>query len=171
MLISMIAALAKNRVIGRDGRLPWHLPSDLRRFRELTMGHTLVMGRRTFESIGNVLDGRRTIVLSRGSTLPAAVEVAASVDDAVAMAVGADELFVCGGEEIYRLFFDRAERLFLTELDEDFSGDRYFPEFVHDFESIHCENVADRYPYRFSIFERRQHRSVPIKGVLCQDDY
>ena len=130
MKVSLIAAVARNRVIGRDNRLPWHLPTDLRRFQRLTRGHTLLMGRRTFESIGGrPLPGRPLIVVSRG-TGPEGVRMARSVQEGIdlARAAGETELFVAGGTEIFREALPVADRLYLTRIEEDVPGDAYFPE-------------------------------------------
>lgn len=132
MRISLIAAMARNRVIGRDNRLPWRLPADLRRFKELTMGHALLVGRKTFESIGRPLPGRRMLVVSRREGYaPGGVRVARSVQEALdlARAEGEAELFVGGGAEVYRQTLPVADRLHLTRIEEDVPGDAYFPEF------------------------------------------
>ncbi len=158
MRISIIAAMAKNRVIGRRGSLPWHLPSDLRRFRELTMGHTLLMGRRTFEAIGRALPGRRTIVLSRDPRYRArGCDTAADIAAALALAAAAEELFVCGGAEVYRQLLPRAERIFLTEIVAGFAGDTFFPAWPEqDFERLESRLIGDVYNYRFSVLVRRE---------------
>jgi dihydrofolate reductase len=120
--------MAKNRVIGRDGALPWHLPEDLKRFRQLTMGHHIVMGRKTWESLGRLLPGRHHVIVSRspGYAVPGAT-VAGSVDAAIAACGGDDEVFVIGGGEIYALALPVADRILLTEIEQDFDGDAYFP--------------------------------------------
>lgn len=131
MKVLLIAALARNRVIGRDNRLPWRLPADLRRFKELTMGHTLLVGRKTFESIGRPLPGRKMLVVSRREGYaPEGVRVARSVQEALDLARegGETELFVGGGAEIYRQTLPVADRLHLTRIEEDVPGDAYFPE-------------------------------------------
>lgn len=153
----MIAAMAHNRVIGRDGQMPWHIPSDLQRFRQLTMGHVMLMGRTTCDAIGRALDGRRTLVLSRNSdfTMPGC-EVVSSLAAALVAAEGAEHLFVCGGEEIYRQCLPLAQRLYLTVLLEDVSGDRFFPCFNRGaFELTHHERVQDSIDYDFNVYERR----------------
>lgn len=130
MTVTIVAAVARNRVIGRDGGLPWHIPGDLPRFKDLTMGHTLVMGRRTFESIGRPLPGRRTVVVTRRQNWqPRGVTVVGSVEAALREA-GAedDEVFVVGGGEVYRQTLDRADALELTEVDAEPDGDVFFPE-------------------------------------------
>ena len=133
-LVSLVAALARNRVIGAGNRMPWHLPEDLRRFKRLTMGAPVIMGRKTYESIleqtGRPLPGRRNIVVTRQ---PGArwdgCEVAGSLDAALAAAHAAPEVFVIGGAELYRLALPRADRLYLTLLDAEYPGDTLFPEF------------------------------------------
>jgi dihydrofolate reductase len=132
MRISIIAAIATNGVIGRNGRLPWHLAKDLQRFKRLTMGHTLIMGRKTWESIGRPLPGRKTVVVTRQADYRVAdegVRVATSLDDAIgiAEAAGEDEAFVVGGAQIYRDALSRADRLYFTEVAADVDGDAYFP--------------------------------------------
>ena len=132
MRVSLIAAMARNRVIGRDNRLPWRLPPDLRRFKELTLGHALLVGRKTFESIGRPLPGRDMIVLSRRQGYaPEGVRVARSVQEALDLArdAGESELFVAGGSEIYRQTLPVADRLHLTRIEEDVPGDAYFPDY------------------------------------------
>jgi dihydrofolate reductase len=126
--ITLIVARARNGVIGRDGTLPWRLPEDLAHFKRTTMGHPIVMGRKTWESIGRPLPGRRSIVVSRqaGSTT-AGAEVAPSLDAALTLCAGTDEVFVIGGAQLYREALPRAQRLIVTEIDADFEGDTEFP--------------------------------------------
>jgi dihydrofolate reductase len=127
--ISVIAAVARNGVIGRDGGMPWHLPDELRAFKAETMGHTLVMGRRTFEGIGRALPGRRTIVVTRDPQWHHAdVESAHSFPEAVSLAGVADEVFVAGGAQVYAEAMPYAHRLLLTEVDAEPEGDTWFPE-------------------------------------------
>lgn len=128
--ISLIAAMSENRSIGIDNRLPWHLPADLKRFKELTMGHPMILGRRTFDSIGSVpLPGRPTIVVTRQPEYnPPGVQVARTLEEALDKAEG-DEVFIGGGEEIFRLALDHADRIYLTVIYKEFPGDTFFPEF------------------------------------------
>jgi len=133
--ISLISAMARNRSIGIDNRLPWHLPADLKRFKALTMGHPMILGRRTFDSIGGrPLPGRPTIVLTRRTdwTAPDAI-VAHTLDEALERAreLDREEVFVGGGEEIFRLALESgpADRIQLTVIEKDFPGDTFFPEF------------------------------------------
>lgn len=132
--ITLLAALGRNRVIGVDGQMPWHLPGDLRHFKETTMGHPIVMGRKTFESIGRALPGRRTIVITRSTQWQhPGVEVAHSFPEALALAGPADEVFVTGGGEVYAEAMPFASRMILTEVDQSPEGDTWFPEWVlHD---------------------------------------
>jgi dihydrofolate reductase len=128
--ISIITALARNGVIGLDNTLPWHLPEDLKRFRALTMGHHIIMGRKTFESLGRLLPGRTTVIVSRnpGYVAEGAV-VAFSLQQAIAACGNDPEIFVIGGAELYREALSRADRLYLTEIDAEFNGDAFFPDF------------------------------------------
>jgi dihydrofolate reductase len=130
MTVTLVAAVARNGVIGRSGDLAVRISEDLRRFKALTMGHTLVMGRKTWDSIGRALPGRRTIVVTRQPRWAApGAEVAASVDLALALALAGDaEVFVVGGGEIYAQTIHRADALELTEVDAALDGDTYFPE-------------------------------------------
>jgi dihydrofolate reductase len=136
MKISLIAAVARNGVIGRDNDLPWHLPEDLRHFQTVTWGHTLVMGRRTWESFATPLPGRRILVVTRQhgwqpEGAPEGVEAVASLDAAVERArrAGETELFIAGGTEIYRAALPFADRMYLTRIDAEVPGDTWFPPF------------------------------------------
>jgi len=163
MRISIIVAAAANGVIGSGNTLPWHLPADLRRFKRLTMGHHLVVGRRTWDSIGRPLPGRQMIVISRSRPqLPAGVERAASLPAAIALAraAGEGELFVAGGAEIYALALPLAHRLYLTRVLSAVEGDVLLPPI--DFEewilSASDEGTVDEgndLPHRFEIWDRR----------------
>ncbi len=129
MSVTLVAAVARNGIIGADGGLPWHLPEDLRRFKALTMGHTMIMGRRTYESIGRALPGRATIVVTRDARWTAPhVTVAHSVDEAFALAGPHEDVMVVGGGEIYRQTIHRADRLEITHVDADAVGDTRFPD-------------------------------------------
>ncbi len=147
--ISLIAAMARNRSIGIDNGLPWHLPADLKRFKALTLGHPMVIGRRTYDSVGHALPGRTTIVVR---TLDEALDAAVKLDS--------EEVFVGGGQEIFRLAFDRADRIYLTVLDRDFPGDTFFPEFDESAWRIveredHPATEARPYAFSFLTYEKR----------------
>lgn len=162
MRLSIIVAVADNGVIGRDGDLPWRLSADLKRFKALTMGHHLLMGRKTFESIGTVLPGRTTVVISRGQPdLPAGVELAHSLEQAVelARAHGDDEPFIAGGAEIYAQALPAADRLYLTRVHADCEGDALFPAWQEAAwqEVLREDHPADdrnAHPYSFLIYDR-----------------
>ncbi len=120
--------MAKNRVIGANNALPWHLSADLKRFKALTMGHHIIMGRKTFESIGRILPGRTSVVVSRNPGYrPAGVLVAPNLESALAIAEGDSDAFVIGGAEIYRAALPVADRILLTEIGRGFEGDTFFP--------------------------------------------
>ncbi len=128
-MISLITAVSANGVIGRGGELPWHLSDDLKRFKQLTLGKPIVMGRKTFESIGRALPGRQNIVLTRQSDFIADdCDIVSSAGAAIAIAGGADELMVIGGSDIYKLFLPLAGRIYMTRVDVDIDGDAHFPE-------------------------------------------
>lgn len=129
--IVLVAAVARNRVIGSGGGMPWHLPADLRRFKAITIGKPMVMGRKTFEAIGRPLPGRRTVVVTRDPDWSAdGVEVAGDLESALELAArgGSDEIVVAGGGEIYAQAMGRADRLRLTWIEADPEGDAHFPE-------------------------------------------
>ena len=151
MRLSIIAAMSANRVIGRNNDLPWRMPEDWKRFKNLTMGHHLIMGRKTFESIGQPLPGRTTVVITHQTGFaPAGVLVAHSIDQALQMVAGDDEVFVAGGAQIYQQMLPRADRLYLTSIHEEFEGDTDFPQmrlnpevksiFEFDYDDFSLEN-------------------------------
>ena len=158
--LALIAALARNRVIGRDNRLPWHLPADLRFFKQTTMGKPLLMGRRTWESIGRPLPGRRMIVLSRDLDYQApGCTVARSLDEALDVAGAVPELMVIGGAALYQQTLPGAERLYLTRVEADLPGDAWFPEWNERdwrlvWEEVHPADGDHAWPYRFQRWER-----------------
>lgn len=159
--LSLIVAMTPGRVIGRDNGLPWHLPDDLRRFKAITLGKPVVMGRRTFESIGRPLPGRRNIVLSRRTDFaPAGVEVVRDLDAAVAAAGDAAEIMVIGGAEIYALALPRATRLYVTEVHGEVAGDVRFPAIDpaawQEVESVeHPADARHAHAMTFRTLERR----------------
>ena len=132
MTITVLAAVGANLVIGRAGDMPWHLPQDLAHFKATTMGHTMVMGRKTYDSIGRALPGRRTIVITRqpGWHAPS-VEVAHSLPEALALAGPAD-VFVVGGSDVYQQAMPFADQMLLTEIEQSPEGDAFFPAFSPD---------------------------------------
>ncbi len=128
--ISIIVAMAKNRTIGINNTLPWRCPEDLKRFKSLTMGHHMIMGRKTFDSIGKALPGRTTVVVTRNQEL--VIEgciVAHSLQQAIAACVNDEEIFIVGGAELYKQALPLADTLYLTEIQQYIEGDAHFPEF------------------------------------------
>lgn len=156
MLISLIVAMAQNRCIGRDGTLPWQLPADLQRFKQITMGHTLLMGRKTYQSIGRPLPGRTSIVLSQDPSFTAIGCIVAPSLDAALTKVQTEQLFICGGADIYRQTLPLADKIYLTELLVDVTGDAFFPELPQgQFRIIQREELIDaRQKCRFSILQK-----------------
>ena len=162
MKLSIIVAVAEDGVIGRDNDLAWYLPADLKRFKQLTMGHHLLMGRKTFEAIGRALPGRTTVVISRRRpSLPEGVELAGSLEEAftLAAATGEDEAFVAGGAQIYHLALPRADRLYLTQVHAAIEGDTRFPELVEsEWELVsrvdHEPDGKNEYSYSFLVYDR-----------------
>ena len=126
--ISIIVAMSKNNVIGAKNALPWHISEDLKRFKSLTMGRPIIMGRKTFDSIGRPLPGRKNIVITRNTDLKIkGVDVVSSLDNVFSLIKDEEQVFVIGGEEIYRIFLDHATHLYVTEIDSVLEGDAYFP--------------------------------------------
>jgi dihydrofolate reductase len=156
MIISIIAAMAENRVIGRGNEMPWEIPSELKRFKETTMGHPVIMGRKTFESIGQPLPGRKNIVITGRQDYSAEGSIIVpDLQAALAASAGADEVFVCGGDTVYREAMPLADRIYLTIIDEEFDGDSFFPEIPDDFVEVQRTRVdEDVLPYDMVLYER-----------------
>ena len=130
-MLSIIVAVAKNNVIGKDNKLIWHLPEDLKRFKRLTTDHTIIMGRKTFESLGRVLPNRKHIVLCNDAEMnidDENVEVIDSIDKLEKYENSEEENFVIGGASIYKLLLPKANKLYITKINQEFDGDVYFPE-------------------------------------------
>jgi dihydrofolate reductase len=127
--LSIIVAMARNRTIGIDNTLPWHLPEDLKHFKAITMGHHIIMGRKTYESIGRPLPGRTTVIITRNRDyLMDGCLIANSLDDAIMLAAVDSEAFCVGGANLYAQVLPRADRLYITEIKADYEGDAHFPE-------------------------------------------
>ena len=160
MTVALVVAMADGGIIGRGGGLPWHLPADLVRFKRITMGHTLVMGRKTYESIGRPLPGRRSIVLTRTAGYHAdGVRTAGGFAEALRLAGPDAKVFVIGGAEVYRRALPRADRLFVTRVRGRFEGDVVFPVYDESLwrlveESAHEADARNPHPYCFQEFER-----------------
>jgi len=128
MIISIIAAMDKNRLIGSDNGLPWHLPADFKHFKEVTLGKPVLMGRKTFESIGRPLPGRQNIVISRSGFHAEGIDVVDSIDSGLKLVAGVEEVMIIGGANIYEQMITQAEKMYLTFVDADCEGDAWFPE-------------------------------------------
>ena len=164
--IAMIAAMASNRVIGLDNAMPWHLPEDLRYFKATTLGKPIIMGRKTFDSLGRALPGRTNIVVSRqsGLQLPGAevfdsIEAALDFAEQQAAIDGVDEVMVIGGENLYRQTLEQADRLYLTRIESEPEGDAWFPPFDEQAWTLASERAVaagDGYPaHVYQVLERR----------------
>lgn len=160
--IALVVAAAANNVIGRDGAMPWHLRDDLKHFKSLTMGHPVIMGRATFESIGKPLPERHNIVLSRQADYCVeGTTVVASPAAALAAAGDVDEVMVIGGGEVYSLFLPMARRVYLTRVHAEFDGDTFFPDLeASDWDIVHRESHAaddnNDHDFTFLTLERRR---------------
>lgn len=152
MIISIIAAMGANGVIGKDNQIPWRLPVDLRYFRKMTLGKAIIMGRKTYESLGRPLDGRQNIVVTRDKAYVAAgCRVVYSITEALEVALG-DEVMIIGGAQLYEQLLPWADRLYLTKIEAEFEGDRHFPAINTDkwFEvSRLTYEPNESFPYRF----------------------
>ena len=132
MIISLIAAMDRNRLIGADNGMPWHLPADFKHFKAVTMGKPVIMGRKTFQSIGRPLPGRQNIVVSASGFAADGITVVDSIEKALDAAGDAEEVMVIGGASFYAQIIERADRMYLTHVDAECEGDAWFPEFNMD---------------------------------------
>jgi len=175
MRLSLIAALTSNNVIGRNNDLPWHLSTDLKRLKALTMGHHLIMGRRTYDSIGRPLPGRHIVVITHDPNFNAGgVQVVHSLEDAIQIAVESsdEEPFIAGGGQIFEQAIHRADRMYLTRIHAEIEGDAFFPDFddVSEWQLIDAEHFeADEkndYPFSFLTYERvaPEGHAIPAEG-------
>lgn len=160
MIISLISAMSQNRVIGRNGEMPWHLPADLKYFKDKTLGKPVIMGRKTFDSIKKPLPGRHNIVLTRDQHFEApGCTLVSTVECALEAAGDVEEIMIIGGETIYRLFLPQATRIYLTIIEQDFDGDTYFPEWRDHWKIVskdrHHPDEKNPYHYQFIILEKK----------------
>ena len=163
MTVSLIVAVSSNGVIGHDGGLPWHLPADLKHFKRTTMGHHLIIGRRTWDEVGKPLPGRTMVVVTRSRRFaPEGAKVVRSVEQALDIAADDDEPFIGGGSQIYRIALarDLVHRIYLTRIHADVEGDTFFPEFdLDDWELVseehHEAGKKNEFDYSFLVYERR----------------
>lgn len=159
-ILSMIVAHADNRVIGKDNDMPWYLPADLAYFKKTTLGKPIIMGRKTYESIGRPLPGRKNIVISRDDEYRAeGVEVVGSVEAALALVSDVEEVMVIGGGAIYKHCLPAAQRLYITHIDANIAGDTYFPEYdLNEWQlavsEVKAADDKNNYQLRFNVYER-----------------
>lgn len=159
-MISMIAAMDRGRVIGKDGGMPWSLPGDLAFFKETTLHKTVVMGRKTFESIGRPLPKRRNIVLTRNSSFShEGIEALSDMNEILALAAEDEEVVIMGGAELYEMFLPYAARMYLTRIDAEFEGDTFFPAFDEKEWAVTAEKTGqtdekNQHPHTFQTLER-----------------
>ncbi len=164
MKIAMIVAMGENRGIGKDGNMPWHMPADLKHFKQLTMGKPIIMGRKTYESIGKALSGRTNIVITRDANYPAeeGVIVVNNYRDALDAALKAEnpsrEIMVIGGGTIYAAFLPHAKRLYITEIKSRFDADTHFPPLEFGWMEVsredHAADERNPVPYSFVVLEK-----------------
>ena len=157
--ISIIVAIAENAVIGKDGAIPWRLSTDMRRFKRITMGHHLIMGRKTWDSLGRPLPGRTSIVLSRSANSIEGVHVVPNLQDALEICRSDEEVFIIGGSEIYQLALPLAHRIYLTKVHADVEGDTHLSDLpLAEWQVIEEESFEtgekDEFPHTFQILER-----------------
>ncbi|MUH72574.1 type 3 dihydrofolate reductase [Psychrosphaera haliotis] len=159
--ISLIAAMAKNRIIGKDNDMPWHMPADLKHFKKVTLGKPVIMGRKTFESIGRPLPGRQNIVVTRDDNWHFdGVTSVNSTDSALALVAGVEEVMVIGGGNIYKQFLPKADTLYLTFIDLDVKGDTVFPDWseVGNWKKVeqesHLSDEKNQYNYEFVTLQK-----------------
>ena len=160
MIVSIIVAIGENNAIGKDNQLLWHLPADLRHFRDKTSGHTIIMGRKTFDSVGKPLPKRRNIVVTRQDIRIEGCEVVKSIEEALELCKEEHEVFIGGGAEIYRQAMSKTDRIYLTIVHQTFDADTFFPEINHELwiETSHVDHLADEknsIPYSFITLERK----------------
>jgi len=159
VLISIIAAMSLNRVIGKNNQIPWQIHGEQKRFKQITWGHTIIMGRKTHTSIGKALPGRTNIVITQQRNFPApGCIVVDSLENALENCpTGETEAFIIGGGQIFRLALPIINRIYLTTIQQEIEGDTFFPKFsLADFKQIKMEFVDAAMPYTFSIFERKK---------------
>lgn len=155
-MISIIVAIARNYTIGSANSMPWHLPEDFRHFKQVTMGKAVIMGRKTYESIGRPLPGRRNIVITRNADLRIeGCEMATSLNEAIALCDPTEENFIIGGGEIYRQAMPIADKLYITHIDAEFEGDTRFPTIGPEWREISREEYprGEKFPYPFAFVD------------------
>ena len=160
MIVSAIVAIGENNAIGKNNQLLWYLPADLKHFKNITAGHSIIMGRKTFDSVGKPLPNRRNIVVTRHDIKIPGCEIVKSIDEALELCKGEDEVFIGGGAEIYKLAMGKTDKIYLTVVHKMFDADTFFPEidFSQWVETEHEDHQPDEknnLPYSFITLERQ----------------
>lgn len=161
MILSIVVAIAENNAIGKDNQLLWHLPADLKHFKDITSGHTIIMGRKTYDSIGRPLPNRRNIIITRNSGLDLpGTEVTHSLDEAIRLCAAEEEVFIIGGAELYKHALEATNRIYLTRVHQTYEADTFFPELVpgewtESSIENHQPDEKNRVAYTFSTLERK----------------
>lgn len=158
MEITLIVAMARNRVIGHKNKIPWHIPEEMRFFKETTMGHAVIMGRKTFESIGKALPGRLNVVLTRNRNLHfPGCETAINFDEGIRCCQGKEKIFVIGGRAIYQEAMTAADTILLSVLDEDYEGDTFFPDIPETlFQQASSQRMGREHPFTLFVYKRKR---------------
>ncbi|WGQ08835.1 dihydrofolate reductase [Pedobacter gandavensis] len=161
MIVSIVVAVAEDNAIGKDNQLLWHLPADLKHFKDITSGHTIIMGRKTYDSIGRPLPNRRNIVITRntGLELPG-TEITNSLEEALALCEGTEEVFIIGGAELYKHALAATNRIYLTRVHQTYEADTFFPEIdLEEWTELskekHLPDEKNKVAYTFSTLERK----------------
>lgn len=159
--LSIVVAISENNAIGKDNQLLWHLPADLKHFKEITSGHTIIMGRKTYESIGRPLPNRRNVVITRQPDLQIEnIEVVNSLQEAISLCENEDEVFIIGGAEIYKHAISLTDRIHLTTVHQEYEADAFFPklnadEWLEINQEYHAADEKNSVAYTFSTLERK----------------
>ena len=160
MTVSIIVAIAENNAIGKNNQLLWHLPADLKHFKNTTTGHTVIMGRKTYDSVGRPLPNRRNIIITRQDIKIPGCQVVKSIEDALALSADQDEVFIVGGAEIYKQSIYLTHRIYLTIVHHSFDADTFFPEINYNewtetARTDHQPDEKNNFPYSFVTLDRR----------------
>jgi dihydrofolate reductase len=160
MIVTIVVAISENNAIGKNNQLLWYLPADLKHFKNITTGHTVIMGRKTYDSVGKPLPNRRNIIITRQDITIEGCEVVKSIEDALALSTGEEEVFIVGGAEIYKQSIHLTNRIYLTIVHQKFDADSFFPEINYDeWQQTEREDrqpdEKNKLPYSFITLERR----------------
>jgi len=166
MKLILIAAMAKNKVIGKDNSIPWHIPEEMKFFKESTMGHAVIMGRKTYDSIAMPLPGRVNVILSRSTNLEiAGCHIANSLEEGIECCGNQEKIFIIGGRTLYQESLNLADTILLTVLDDEYEGDTFFPQIPEDtFQLISEKRMGTKEPFTVCTYQHRNRDSVSGKS-------